>query len=124
MYHHQVNTNRDIKRKYNKDTDSTVCTTEYRSKRKPIEKVRKLAKIRKRYNHVPQLTQDTTRESNKNTINIPNESQKISPSPAVDHKAAMNRPESMRNTRHKITQMNHKRRTAWEWSGKIFYWRA
>ena len=33
-------------------------------------KVRKTAKIRKRYNQVPHLTQGTTWESNKNTINI------------------------------------------------------
>ena len=33
-------------------------------------KVRKRAKIRKRYNQVPHLTQDTTWESNNNTINI------------------------------------------------------
>ena len=32
-------------------------------------KVRKTAKIRKRYNQVPHLTQDTTRGSNKNTQN-------------------------------------------------------
>ena len=34
--------------------------------------VRKTAKIRKWYNQVPHLTQDTTWESNKNTINISN----------------------------------------------------
>ena len=34
-----------------------------------------MAKIRKRYNQVPHLTQDTTWESNKNTINITNKSQ-------------------------------------------------
>ena len=33
-------------------------------------KIRKTSKIRKRYNQVPHLTQDTTWESNKNTINI------------------------------------------------------
>ena len=33
-----------------------------------ICKVRKAAKIRHRYNHVPHLTQDTTWESDKNTI--------------------------------------------------------
>ena len=33
-------------------------------------KVRKTAKIRKRYNQVPHLTQGTTLESNENTINI------------------------------------------------------
>ena len=39
-------------------------------------------------------------ESSKNTINIFNKSQKVSPLPAGDHKAAINRRESMRNTRH------------------------
>ena len=38
---------------------------------------------------------------NKNTINITNKSQEVSPFPAGDQKAAMNRLESMRNTRHK-----------------------
>ena len=47
MYHHLVNTNRDIKRKYNKDTDSTVYTTEYRSKRNQIEKSKKDGKDQK-----------------------------------------------------------------------------
>ena len=32
---------------------------------KPYPKVRKEAEIRKRYNQVPHLTQDTTRENNK-----------------------------------------------------------
>ena len=54
-----------------------------------IFKVRKSAKIVKRYNQVPHLTQDTTWKSNKNTINITNKSQAV-------HK-------SMRNTRHKNT---------------------
>ena len=55
--------------------------------------VRKTAKSRKRYNQVPYLTQDTTMESNKNTINITNKSQEVNPFPAGDHKAAMNRHE-------------------------------
>ena len=38
-----------------------------------------MAKIRKRYNQVPHLTQDTTWESNKNTINITNKSQEFRP---------------------------------------------
>ena len=66
-------------------------------------KVRKTAKIRKRYNQVPHLTLDTTWESNKNTINITNKSQEVNPFPAGYHKAAMNRRQSMRNTRHKNT---------------------
>ena len=48
--------------------------------------------------HVPHLTQDTTWESNKNTINITNKSQKVSPLTAGDHKAAINRRESIRRT--------------------------
>ena len=61
-----------------------------------ITKVRKLAKIRKRYNQVPHLTQDTTLESNNNTINITNKSQEVSPFPAGDHKAAINGRESIK----------------------------
>ena len=46
----------------------------------------KTAKIRKRYNQVLHLTQDTTWESNKNTINFTNKSQEVSPFPAGAHK--------------------------------------
>ena len=45
-------------------------------------KVRKTAKTRKQYNQVPHMTQDTTWESNKNTINITNKSQEASLFPA------------------------------------------
>ena len=61
------------------------------------------------YNQVPHLTQDTTWKSDKNT-NIAKKSQEVSPFPAGDHKAAMNRRENMS--------------TALERSVKIFYWRA
>ena len=58
----------------------------------------KEAKIRNRYNQVPHLTQDTTRESDKDTIKYhTQESQEASHFPAGDHKAAMNRQESMTN---------------------------
>ena len=56
----------------------------------PIE-VSKGAKIRNRYNQVPHLTQDT----NGKVINLhsdtTNESQEVSPFPAGDHKAHINR---------------------------------
>ena len=68
-----------------------------------------MAKIRKRNNQVPHLTQDSTWKSNKNTINITNKSQEVSPFPAGDHKAAMNRRESMRNTRYKNTNVPQKK---------------
>ena len=65
------------------------------------KKVRKTARIRKRYNQIPNLSQDTKWESNKLAINIANKSQEVSPFPSNDHKAAMNRRQSMTNTRHK-----------------------
>ena len=63
--------------------------------------VRKVAKIRNGYKQVPHLTQDTKRESDKKTINIINESQGVNPFPTGDHKTAVNRHESMPNSRHK-----------------------
>ena len=42
-------------------------------------------------------------KSSNNTTNITNKSKKAIPFPAGDHKAIMNRRESMRNTRHKNT---------------------
>ena len=66
-----------------------------------IYKVRKTAKIRNPYNQVPHLSQHTTWKSNKITINITNKSHEVSPFPSGDHKAAINRRESMTNTGHK-----------------------
>ena len=65
-------------------------------------KVREVAKIRNRYDQVPHLTQDTTWESDKTQLNITKKGQKASPFPAGDHKAAINRHESMTNTRYKL----------------------
>ena len=84
-------------------------------------KVSKREKIRNRYNQVPHLTQDTTWESDKNTRKHHiQESQEVSPFPAGDHKAAMNRQESMTNKKLKITKRIHKRSIALERSVKIF----
>ena len=64
-------------------------------------KVRKMAKIRNQYSQVPHLTMDTTWESDKSTIrHHKQEPRGHSPFPAGDQKAAMNRRESMTNTRH------------------------
>ena len=54
-----------------------------------------------RYNQIPQPSQDTKWESNKITLNITNKSKEVRPFPSGDHKAAMNRRDSMTNTRHK-----------------------
>ena len=51
--------------------------------------------IKNRYNKVPHLSQFTKWESNKFTITITNKSQEVSPFPSGDHKAAINRRESM-----------------------------
>ena len=67
-------------------------------------KVRNAAKIRNQYSQVPHLTQDITWESDKNTIE--HYTQEVSPFPAGDHKSAMNRYESMRNTRHKTVAIH------------------
>ena len=65
-------------------------------------KVSKTAKVRNRYNQVPHLVQDTTWENDKNTRKHHiQESQEVSPFPADDQKAAMNRQEGMTNTKHK-----------------------
>ena len=60
-------------------------------------KVSKKSHIRDRYNQAQHLTQDTTRESGKTQDNITYKR----PFPAGDHKAAMNRQESITNTKHK-----------------------
>ena len=64
-------------------------------------RVGKAAKIMNRYNRVQHLTQDITWKSDKTQPNITNKSQEVSPFPSGDHKAAMNRRESMSNTIHK-----------------------
>ena len=54
-------------------------------------KVRKRAKIRDRYNQAPHLTQDTNGKVTTSQLDITNESQKVSPFPAGDHKASTNK---------------------------------
>ena len=49
------------------------------------------AKIRNRYNQVPHLTQDTNRKVTNSQLDTTNESQEVSPFPAGDHKAHINR---------------------------------
>ena len=54
-------------------------------------KVSKGAKIRNRYNQVPHLTQDTNGKVTNSQLDTTNESQEVSPFPAGDHKAHINR---------------------------------
>ena len=64
-----------------------------------LEKVIKSTKIRNRYIQVPHLTQNTTWESEKTQLNITNKSPEVSPFPAGDHKAAINRRKCMTNVK-------------------------
>ena len=54
-------------------------------------KVRKRTKIRNRYNKAPHLTQGTNGKVATSQLDITNERQEISPFPAGDHKASINR---------------------------------
>ena len=56
-----------------------------------VRKVSKGAKIRNRYNQVPHLTQDTNWKVTNSQLDTTNESQEVSPFPADDHKAHINR---------------------------------
>ena len=70
-------------------------------------KVSKGAKIRNRYNQVPHLTQDTNGKVTNLTVDTTNESQEVSPFPAGDHKAHINR-HAQRHSKQK-TEQKHKR---------------
>ena len=86
----------------------------------------KVAKIRNRYNQVPHLTQDTNGKVSNSQLDTTNERQEVSPFPAGDHKAHINRRSQM-HSKHKTEkktikdpQKKYRLRTV----SKIFYWRA
>ena len=68
-------------------------------------KVSKGAKIRSRYNQVPHPTQDTNGKVTHSQLDTTNESQEVSPFPAGDHKAHINR-RAQRHCKHKTEQKN------------------
>ena len=69
-----------------------------------ILKVSKGAKVRNRYNQVPHLAQDTNGEVTNSQLDTTNESQEVSPFPAGDHKAQINR-RTQRHDKHKTENM-------------------
>ena len=73
----------------------TSNTTKYdkgvKCSRSNIQKVRKMAKIRNRYNQQPHLSQDTNGKMTTSRLDITNKSQEVSLFPASDHKAPINR---------------------------------
>ena len=64
--------------------------------------------IRNRYDQVPHLTKDTDGNVTNSQIDTINESQEVSPFPAGDHKAHINR-RAQRHSKHKAEK--HKRST-------------
>ena len=63
-------------------------------------KVSKGAKIKNRYNQVPHLTQDTNEKVTNSQLYTTNESQEVSPFPAGDQTAQINRC-AQRHNKHK-----------------------
>ena len=80
---------------------------------------KKRAKIRNRYNQAPHLTQDTNGKVTTSQLDITKESQEVSPFPAGDHKALINRcAQKHSKNKTEITYIIHKRSTALERSVK------
>ena len=87
-------------------------------------KVSKGAKIRNRNNQVPHLTQDTNGKVTNSQLDCTNESREVSPFPAGDHKAQINR-RAQRHNKHK-TEKNIKypqKKYRLGIVSKIFYWK-
>ena len=90
-----------------------------------IVKVSKGVKIRNRYNQVPHLTKNTNGKVTNSQLDTTNESQDVSPFPAGDHKAHINR-RAQRNSKHKTEKniIDPKKKYRLGTVSKIFYWRA
>ena len=86
---------------FNRTFNFSIC--------KQIIKISEGEKIRNRYNQVPHLTQDTNGKVTNSQLHTTNESQKVSPFSAGDHKAHINR-RTQRHSKHK-TEKKHKTST-------------
>ena len=91
-----------------------------------MDKVSKDAKIRNRYNQVPHLTQDTNGKVTNSQLDTTNESQEVSPFPAGDHKAHINRRAQRHsaNTRQNKNIKYPKKKYRLGTVSKILSWRA
>ena len=88
-------------------------------------KVSKGAKIRNRYNQVPHLTQDTNGKVTNSQLDTTNESHEVSPFPAGDHKAQLNRRDKdIANTRQNQNIKDPQKKYRLGTVSKIFYWRV
>ena len=90
-----------------------------------MTKVSNGAKIRNRYNQVPHLTQDTNGKVTNSQLDTTKESQEVSPFPAGDHKAHINRrAQNIANTRQNKNIKDPQKKYRLGTVSKIFYWRA
>ena len=80
-------------------------------------KVSKSAKIRNQYNQVPHLTRDTNGKVTNSQLDTTNESQEVSPFPAGDHKAHINR-RAQRHSKHKTEQKHQRSTKVPPWNGQ------
>ena len=99
--------------------DQKMSSTESRPPDKSVHlEVSKGAKISSRYNQIPHLTQDTNGKVTNSQLDTTNESQEVSPFPAGDHKAHINR-RAQRHSKH-TTEQKHKRSSKEEppWNGQ------
>ena len=88
-------------------------------------KVSKGAKIRSRYNQVPHPTQDTNGKVTNSQLDTTNENQEVSPFPAGDHKAHINRRgKDIANIRQNKNIKDPQKKYRLGTVSKIFYWRA
>ena len=88
-------------------------------------KVSKGAKIKNRYNQLPHLTQDTNLKVTSSQLDTSNENQEVSPFPAGDHKAHINR-RTQRHSKHKTEKIikDPQKKYRLGTVSKIFYLRA
>ena len=89
-------------------------------------KVSKGAKIRNRYNQIPHLSQDTNGKVTNSQLDNTNESQAVSPFPAGERKAHINR-RVQRHSKHKTekkTKKDPQKKYRLGTVSKMFYWRA
>ena len=82
-----------------------------------VIKVSKGAKIRNQYNQVPHLTQDTNGKVTDSQLDTTNESQEVSPFPAGDYKAHINRRTQMHG-KHKKEKHKRSAKEVPPWNGQ------
>ena len=83
-----------------------------------VIKVSKGAKIRNQYNQVPHLTQDTNGKVTDSQLDTTNESQEVSPFPAGDYKAHINRRIQMHG-KHKKEKHKRSAKEVPSWNGQL-----